>query len=251
MSRIDLEARLEDAGLKALDDALRQSAYDALPPQRRAWLKTTLALVEAVHGQRGASWSGQSRPELGFSHTLHKSPAQWTLCILGAGFAAAPRLAAALMTARLAGQENTLVAWEGKPEDPTLLTVLDLTGIERAYASSKPDWNAVETTLRESCGPDGRIMLFDTRGTFALPCWSDCPPALAADATVDREIIQWAHPDAIWTSADARPTAFYGIAPTEAALHLKPGLEGTWLCPGLEPDFFMSLRRKILFDKSR
>ena len=247
MSRMNLDAQLEDAGLKALDDALRQSAYDALPPQRRASLKTTLALVEAVYGQHGASWIGQHRPELGFSHSLHKNPAQWTLCVLGAGFAAAPRLAAAIMTARLAGQENILLAWEGAPEDPSLLTVLDLTGIERAYASSKPDWKAVETALRENCGPDGRVMLFGTRATFSLPCWHDCPPVLAADSAVDREILHWAHPDATWASDEAQPTAFCGATPTtEAALHLEPGLEGTWLCPGLESDFFMSLRRKIL-----
>ncbi len=239
------DARLEAAGLIPVDDNARQSAYDALPADRRGWLKLTLALAEAVYGQRGEHWTGTSRPELGFSHSLRLTPAHWTLCALSRDFAAAPRLAAAIMTARLAGQNTVLVVWEGEPQAPALLTVLDLTGVDSVFFAPALDWKGLIRALRDEYGPEGRALLFGVRAELAVPCWCDVAPALTVGAEADAAIVRWAHPDASFHNPDHPDlTAAYGSG-SAAGLRFGPGLDGCWLCPGLDPGFFMTGRREL------
>jgi hypothetical protein len=242
-------------GLRALPDADRDAAYAALSDPDRAWLKTTLALVEAVHARRPAVQTRRVCADRGFVHTRHTRPADWALFVIHPDFAAAARFAAAAMCARLAGTEP-VVLLPGAPTDiqAGLLVALELTGIDCAYRPTRrPEPAALFDALAAASGADGRVLCFGAdplclamqaaARARCLPCWADCPPRLEIhDPAIDAARVRATHPDA--TDCSPLPV-LYGHCPNEAPLCFGPGLEGCWLPADLSPDFFMTQRHSL------
>ena len=113
-----------------LSDELLGEAYEQTPASSRGWLKTTLAMTEALHGARPSARTVQTcNPAAGFEITSTAAMAPWALFLLGTHGASASRLASAIMTARLAGLEDIFAVCLAIPERPALLTALELTGV--------------------------------------------------------------------------------------------------------------------------
>lgn len=264
---LDLYDRPELAGLAPIPDALRATAYEDLGPQRRGWIKATLALVEAAHNARPVAETlrRDTLAAQGYIRTTHVRPADWALCLVGPGFASAPRLAAAIMCARLAGLDVIALwpgtrpkAWPNAWPNAGLLAVLELTGVDLAFTLVNPAAPASAATVLDalcaSAGADGRILHFgpdcapflDAAAARHIPVWQDQPPRLSLD-TPNNDIL-WAHPDAIHTAAaptvayTATPGASLAAASAGPALSLGPGLDGCWLHTDLTPDFFYTRR---------
>ncbi|MDR2726373.1 MAG: histidinol dehydrogenase [Deltaproteobacteria bacterium] len=278
----DQTGQTDPPGLIGIDETLRLTAYEALSARERSWIKATLALVESAHGAYPAEADSRTlQAEYGLIRQCRTRPAAWALCVPGAGFASAPRFAAAIMCARLAGVENVLAIWpltDASACSAALLTVLELTGVDRAYTLAAPAspsfWRALADTLDASCG-DGRLLYFGARdGLHAclreladargLPLWTDRIPNLqlevSASGLVDDAAVRWAHPDAEPQAArpDDACTALYTArrdaelcaGPSQAALILGAGLEGCWLHPNLSPGFFLTRQTAVLPDKA-
>ena len=266
--------------LVGIDDALRLAAYETLTARERSWIKATLALAESVYGACPTETDKRTlRAEYGLIRLRRTRPAAWALCVPGAGFASAPRFAAAIMCARLAGVENLLSVWpltDVSACSPALLTVLELTGTDQAYTLAAPPSPRFWRALADSLGKigDGRLLYFGARDKVyaslrkladerGLPLWTDHIPSLRLDASappeaIDDAAIRWAHPDAASSAAPPGDacTALYtprrdaGLsmpsAPNRAALTLGAGLEGCWLHPDLAPGFFLTRQTAVL-----
>jgi Histidinol dehydrogenase len=250
----DLEQGLATAGLESIPDEARAAAYAAMPADKRGVIKFTLSLVEGVCGRRADTLHAALLPDHGLGYSLVRKPAHWTFCLIEPGFDSAPRLAAALMLARLSGQEHVIAVRRGPAGDfpPALLTVLELTGIEPVFAAPGAVSDRAFALLREVYGPDGRMLVFGDSAEHlpaGCPVWRDTPPRLAlSSANPDAEaVLRWAHPDATWSVPnDPALTALYCAEGSESgALRFGPGLEGCWLPPDLEADFFMRVRRTV------
>ena len=274
---------LESSGLIGIAEAVRLAAYEALTARERSWIKATLALAESAHGTRPAENDNRTlQAEHGLIRLSRTRPAAWALCVPGEGFASAPRFAAAIMCARLAGIENLLAVWpltDAAACSPALLTVLELTGIDQAYTlaapPSLPFWRSLADNLGKF-GSDGRLLYFGARNELHVslreladerswPLWTDRPPRLKLDTqarknALDVAAIHWAHPDAEPYAAQfdsgsgqactvlytAKTESGIFATPGQTALTLGPGLEGCWLHPDLSPDFFLTRQTAIL-----
>jgi hypothetical protein len=236
----------DGADLVAIGDAARLAAYETLTARERSWIKATLALVESAHGARPAETDSRTlRAEHGLIRLCRTRPASWTLCVPGAGFASAPRFAAAIMCARLAGVENLLAIWplaDSAACPPARLAVLELAGVDQAYTlsasgtdlgaglgagpASPSFWRGLADELDQSGDAGGRLLYFGARdGLYAalreladargLPMWTDRPPLLKPEIPapaamadgLDETAIRWAHPDAGTHSPPGAPRA--------------------------------------------
>ncbi|MEG2005097.1 MAG: hypothetical protein RR014_03580 [Bilophila sp.] len=262
------------------DERLGQ-AYEATSPEQRGWIKTTLALVEATYPALPSGF--EQRVEsvaAGYGNTVRQRQAPWTALVIGSATASPIRLAAAIMSARLAGVEQVLAIWTGScPPPDALLATLELTGVEQTFALSDASAVLAKLCQAETTHERGRLLCFgtpadtlrETAHRLDIPLWEDLTPRLALldapslqDAPFDLETIRWAHPDAtpvcvtsatlahtaraVSDAATGRYEALY--APASAAvphgcavLTLCPGLEGAWVCPDLPPSFFSNTTR--------
>lgn len=225
-------------------DELLAAAYESTPAVQRGWIKTTLALVESTFPARPSrSVLSVENAAAGFGCRRMSETAPWAVAFLGEGYASAIRLAAALMTARMAGVEPLFAVCAGKPENVAapVFAALELTGVEQVFALPNPS-----ALLRELEGR-GRLLAFglpqDAEPKSALPVWRDEPPRLAAAALPDEALIRWAHPDALLVREGAE-VLYEGQerAGNAPSLTLGKGLEGCWLHPSLSPDFFLNAR---------
>lgn len=242
-------------------DEFLDACYETASAQQRAWIKTTLALVQCVHQERPSREERTIRhAEKGFGATVRRSPAPWTLLVPGERFGSAPRLAAALMVARLAGVTRLVAALPRQPT-PSIAAALVLAGVEHVLTPASDRLPDLLEHLAETAGR-GRLLLFcadhETLRRRALeaavPMWSEIRPpeiGILPPATPDRAVLDWAHPDSVVTfcethaQADERHRdALYAAGPDtggqQADLVLTPGLEGCWLYPDLSPDFFLN-----------
>lgn len=252
MTDFSLPPELEDF---RLPDALFGDAYEATPPERRGWIKTTLALVETTYAPLPSC--SEQRTECaaaGYGQRIRQTIAPWAALVIGPEYVSPIRLSAAIMSARLAGVEPLLALLTGTPEHMPLelLTALELTGIEHSFAV--PDATPVLTKL--AAEGRGRILGFGISLSalarqLDIPLWTDVTsPCLGVpDASAyDLETIRWAHPDARFMPAPERqcePERRYAALYTPesfphlyAPLRLCPGLEGAWVCSDLSPSFF-------------
>ena len=245
-----------------LPDNEMGDAYEATGPKRRAWIKTTLALVQAFHS---ASPFREERrienPAAGFSFTSRSCVAPWAVFLLGSQCVSSVRLAAAIMNARLAGIEDILAVCTGELQDPALLAVLELTGVEHVFALSPAhtaDFLKELDALTRADGSQGtgRLLSFGESqyaiacaGLPAVPVWLDPIPRIGVfpDAQDELERIVQAHPDASPVSlSDTKEICqepfdvVYGTGTANSFLHLASNLAGAWICPNLEPAFFMN-----------
>lgn len=234
-------------------DSLLGDAYDSVTPQQRAWLKTTQALVQSVHAEAPARREQRCWPTgTGFAYSECTQPVAWTVVMVAGVFAAACRLSAALMTARLAGVENVLVFFADSPSlvHPAVFAACELAGVENLFSlaarSPSPENLSLFDALLDVPAAHGRILTFGPMNGLFLPfpTWRDTPPrlALAPDCALSQPELQAFHPDAVFVAPNERPDALYSgeaaLTPCPAPLCLGPGLEGTWLHTGLCPSFF-------------
>ena len=227
-------------------DELLAGAYEGTSALHRSWIKTTLALAEAVFpALPSRSAVSIENRAAGFGSVRTETAAPWTVLLIGAGYASAVRLAAAIMPARLAGVEPIIAVWTGKPEaaPSALFAALELTGVEQVFAMPDP-----APLLGELPG-QGRVLAFGAADVPPLPCpcWRDRAPRIAADALPDEALVRWAHPDAL-PDTDGADVAYAGqivIGDAGEPLVLGPGLEGCWLHAELTPAFFMNTRLEL------
>lgn len=237
----ELEAR-------RVPDEVLAAAYEGTSPERRSWIKTTLALVEAaLPAQPSPSLFRTENTAAGFGYGRRRATAPWTVIMIAAGYASAIRLAAAIMAARVAGVDLILAACAGKPgEVPSaIFAALELTGVEQVFSLPEPS-----PLLRELKGR-GRVLTFGTGpapGAPAFPIWADRPPRMEEKNLPDEALIRWAHPDAL--PARGAPDVVYAGQDGEAALALGGGLEGCWLHADLSPRFFLNTRLELFTVKA-
>ena len=232
-----------------LPDTLSGEAYEATPAHTRGWLKTTLALVQALHGFRPARTRTETLDTAaGFGFTQEQSVAPWAVVVLGPHCVSAVRLSALLMTARLAGIEELFAVCTTLPQRPELLTALELTGVEQLFLM---DCTQLTQFLRELPSGGGRILNMgepNCPNPAQLPLWTDHAPRLVLSDTNPelRERLLATHPDAILIDAERALSeglpcdAAYGSATLPAPLHLTVELAEAWASPNPAPDWFMN-----------
>lgn len=266
-----------------LADERLAEGYEATPPRVRAAVKTTLALTRFLHAERPTRQEARVEAAFaGFGREERRTPAPWLLIVLDRAFAAPTRLAALIMTARLAGVDEVIaVRPQGAAAPPApfpaaLLAALELSGVETVLempeAELAPLVRALATQNADQSAGRGRLALFVTappgagHGHEALlheaehldvPTWTERPPRLCitSDAGVDRALVRAAHPDAVLLTPEdphegrASPVdAVIGQPVPEglaAALHLAGDLAACWRIRGLEPDFFSEIACRL------
>jgi hypothetical protein len=237
-------------------------AYDHAQASFRSHIKSTLALHMACFGEmpEGILTRARSIP-LGYAHATHNIPAYWALIALGGDFASAPRLAAVLMCARLAGVRYILpVLFGAENYPPVLLCAMELTGIENAYACNAGNASALVRRLA-SKSRAGRIFIFPGTEAASLTPLSQTAAQLGISFRVDsaphlfldkgifvdqaqeqacRDTLAWAHPDAIYVEDKNKADVMYcpKSSRSSSPLTLSPDLAGSWIYPDIGPAFF-------------
>ncbi|WP_165078911.1 MULTISPECIES: hypothetical protein [unclassified Desulfovibrio] len=255
-----------------VDDSVAGAAYEATPPRFRAALKSGLALA---HFHFGESLSRREESacngRLGFRRAALWEPAPWALIVFSPAYAAAARLTAACVAARLAGVAQVgAVCLGGEPVAPAVVS-LELSGVEDMFQLERDRFAALMDELAGRCETraPGRVVLLHAgeldevaQAVRArnIPCFEECrPPRLRieADAGIDRAILAFAQGgpaalDAALAAAGTADVVYRAAAASatpspEAPLTLCPGCEGFWLYPGLGPEFFTVSRRVFAF----
>lgn len=259
MHELLFSVAMEDA---RLPDERMGDAYEATEPERRAWIKTTLALVQALHPSPPfREEHRRDNPAAGFRLVNRNSVAPWAVLLMGPGCVSAVRLSAAIMTARLAGIEDIFALCTAEPDEPALLAALELTGVEQVFALPPEQAGTflreLDALARSEEARDlGRLLAFgeprleSLRATVpAVPVWRDRTPlaGVFSDAQNELELIARTHPDVSpvllpdVTGEDSGPfDVVYGTGTAKAALRLTAKLAGAWVCPDLAPGFFLN-----------
>lgn len=242
--------------------------YEMTPPQQRVWIKTTLALGGVLYDTHpGDILYSQEHNASGFQVKKFLSPVCWTIILLDKDYASAPRLAAAIMPARLAGVENIIAVWTNQNNisatilPSNLLATLELAGIIHSLTLTHDELLILIHHLIQL--GHGRILYFSDRNspsaplnTFtSIPIWKERYTyrlAIESNTTIDTEILSWAHPDSCLEELSEKP---YIENPPEAlycSVEQKnsylshgaqrifhPGLEAYWVHPTLSTSFFL------------
>ncbi len=215
-------------------DRLFQQAYDRVPPERRAVLKTCIARLHALMGQENCAVRRESAVHSSgaISHVTRR-PVAWSLLLLNEEAVSPVRVLAAALPPLLAGVEHVLVARMGKargraPWSDAVLTGLELAGIEMVADLSPRAASSLLLEMADS-GSMGVVLCPDSMEGVSREaglCLAESPnirfwkprpvtelavffPEDADDADWDCELIRWAHPDVpllVWSrDADAVP----------------------------------------------
>ncbi|MDE6734868.1 MAG: hypothetical protein K2J64_05330 [Desulfovibrio sp.] len=254
-----------------VDDSIAGATYEATPARFRAALKTGLALA---HFHFGESLSRREESacngRLGFRRGAIYEPAPWALIVFSPAYAAAARLTAACVAARLAGVAQVgAISLGGEPVAPALVS-LELSGVEDMFRLESGRFDALMDELARRPGSRredtlGRVVLLHAGELDEvakhirarnIPCFEERrPPRLRvdADAGIDREILAFAHGgtralEAALTAAGPADAVYRAAAASatpspDAPLTLCPGCEGFWLHPALGPEFFTISRQ--------
>lgn len=249
-----------------VEDAFLGQGYESVQPAQRACIKTGIAFQYALHGEQA-----NHREEYvcdhdrAFVYGLTRRPAAWTLLLLGPGYAAAPRLVAALMPALLARVPLVGAACVGARPTAAACASLELMGIEDVFcfADTAQAQESLQQLTAQESGAQGRVLLLHT-GELAsvaqaarragLAVWQECrAPRIAVQQGSGHEVklIQWCHPDAVcapWPLVQDCPADAVFCASSEAhrlnmeakpPLWLGPDAEGLWWHQDLESQFFL------------
>lgn len=239
-------------------DTTMAAAYERTGDERRAWFKTSMAMVRSMYDERPEWCELRKCPSgSGFQVTHHKRPVDWVAVLVDEGFQAATRLCSAVMVARAAGA-GRVVALLHTPPEPAVLTALELTGVEELFTV---DPDLLRLTLLEAAQePSGRLLLFGpgiarcVPEEARIPLYADRRPRimLAPDVQEQPELvkrIRETHPDAVFV--EQKPDVEYGLTPStdkndRALLHLHSDLCGAWIYPHLSPAFFTITRMGMI-----
>lgn len=259
-------------------DAAFAAAYDALCPEDRGHLKSSIARTVAAQGycacpEVSARSSSQAMRQ-GFVLYERLAPADWAVFFLDAAYAGPVRVLAALLPAVLAGVPNILVcrvAPQGKTGSfpAPVLAGLELAGQELVAEMSPEEANFF---LRACCGLDARgravllggdaclDVLADVAGKHGLPLRRAAGPvrigvdeqSLPPGAASLGNVLRFAHPDASFVSHATGGGTFSAIYCGEnavprhlgsAPLVIAPGQETCWEWPDIDVAFFRERSR--------
>lgn len=243
-------------------------AYDAVPDDRRAWCKTTIANLHAMHGTPSIQWGRNEREwRQGFVSVQERRPADWALIFVDSTYVSAPRLLAAVMIPLLAGVPHVAVIRTGEPVPwpPALLAALELAGIESVFAMDVTKAEAFATEMISH--GEGRVLLLGSvtcELSTNILCWCEpvCESLIIGTEGIDDAVVAWAHPDceirvcsgeqldreAVAASAVYCATDQIDDVPDNIAIMLSSGQEGCWIWPDLTCDLFFSQRVALLSD---
>lgn len=256
-----------------VDDEQFGTAYDTVPDNRRAWLKTTIARLHVLYGTPQVMWGRQENHwRQGHVSIAETRPVDWTTIVVDSEYASGVRLLAAAMMPLLSGVENILVVFTGDtPIAPEALAALELAGVELAVHVDAEKASAVLSELAEIQGA-GRVLALGTTarevtksidlGVCGLSSWLEpvfSSIGIIEGTALDRDLLSWAHPDmnivdvtedelsslsavaAVCCEADVVDTV-----PDTVPVSLGAGQEGCWIWPELQPQWFMHRRFSLL-----
>lgn len=251
-----------------INDTYFEAAYEAIDPKHRVLIKTSLALGHAFYAIfPGKTVSIQENISIGFQLKKILYPISWTILLLDKHYISAPRLAAAIMPAQLAGVKNIIAIWINQnnrltPEEipPILLTTLELSGINTVFTLTHIEFLLLIKQLTKV--GSGKLLYFLKEESITcsslithIPYWKEYSShrlVIETNADINTEILQWAHPDAkiepitahpyfknipdalYCTSSSSNHYTSYGI---QRLFH--PGLEAYWIHPTLSPTSFL------------
>lgn len=256
-----------------VDDERFGAAYDAVPDNRRAWLKTTIARLHVLHGTPQVMWGRQENHwRQGHISIAESRPVDWTAVVVDSAYASGVRLLAAAMMPLLSGVEDILVVFSGDvPVAPECLAALELAGIEMAVQLDAEKTALFMAELSAS-GTSGRVLALGETARQAVHCvgvlgnglsaWFEpqhTSLGVLAGASFDRDLLAWAHPDftIVDVSVDdlASPSSFAAICceadvvdsvADTVPVSLGAGQEGCWVWPELLPQWFTHRRFSLL-----
>ena len=267
-----------------LADAAFAAAYARTPDRERAWIKTGLAaMYSAMDGPLPAS--RQRCDALGHDLLVASldTPLDYVLVACGRDFLSPARLSAVVTAALCARVPDLAAVRVGAAWPKSLITTLELCGVETAARISRRDFAGLLAELPAK--GRGVVVLL---GELVLP--AGISPgldvrraAVAGKAGVfghgfDAEALSFAHPDCTFYSHDGHCPELSGwqagqgslaeagqagydavyVAADEALalaadapLCLGPGREGFWLWPHLPPEAFRRRRFAAVVDPNR
>lgn len=146
-------------GAFVVDDERFGAAYDAVPDNRRAWLKTTIARLHVLYGTPQVMWGRQENHwRQGHISVSETRPVDWTVVVVDSAYASGVRLLAAAMMPLLSGVEDILVVFSGeKPAAAEGLAALELAGIEMAVQLDADKTSAFMAEILAT-GTSGRVL---------------------------------------------------------------------------------------------
>jgi hypothetical protein len=193
-----------------VDDEAFARAYDAVPDNRRALLKTNIARLfewygpsRRISGREAVAWRG------GFDSVQFSAPADYAVVVFDANLASPARLLASVVPPLACGVENVLAVRLGGDEWPEPL----LTGLELAGQELVTDMSLVRVKgmLEEmdASGATGvvlglelgqglfRSLRFPTRNIdfICLKCDREAVLWIDTDEPFDLDGLAFAHPD--------------------------------------------------------
>lgn len=251
-----------------IDDIHFEEAYDLMEPQHRVWIKTTLALTGAFYSIfPGRTISTQANMSIGFQLQKTFEPFHWTILLLDEHYMSAPRVAAAIMPAQLAGVKNIIAVWTSKSNrltaeeiSPILLTTLELSGVHIALTLTHTEIPLLIHQLTKI--GIGNLLYFLKEEDIlhistipVIPSWKEYTShrlVIEKDAGINTEILQWAHPhstiEQIATEpySEDIPDALYCANSSSKSYTsyripriFHNGLEAYWIHPTLSPTSFL------------
>lgn len=255
-----------------VDDEQFGTAYDTVPDNRRAWLKTTIARLHVLYGTPQVTWGRQENHwRQGHISIAETRPVDWAAIVVDSQYASGVRLLAAAMMPLLSGVENILVVFTGNtPIASEALAALELAGVEMAV---HVDAEKSSVLLAELLGLGaGRILALGTTarevvhhvgvGLCGVTSWLEpvfSSIGIVGDTAIDRDLLTWAHPDFnILDVAEDDLSSLSGVAavccesdvvdniPDTVPVSLGAGQEGCWIWPELQPQWFMHRRFSLL-----
>ncbi len=249
-----------------VDEGAFAAAYTGLSAKHRAWLKMNIARHQALYGLPETTESiVRTRFRQGGGMWTVSCPADWCVLAIGAEYAAAPRLLAAVLPALFSGIRTLLVARvtsQPMPWPDGLLAACELAGVETVVSCTGQELCSVlsdcalyghgRVMMLGSCAYDP--VLIRAANTLHLPVWQEPGyDALAVDDSVDKALLRWAHPDmAMLPIVSVKNERILATCTQErennvsACIHLGRGQEGFFVWPQLEAGFF--LVKSIGFD---
>ncbi|WP_290918600.1 hypothetical protein [Halodesulfovibrio sp.] len=258
-----------------VDDEQFGTAYDTVPDNRRAWLKTTIARLHVLYGTPQVMWGRQENHwRQGHVSIAETRPVDWTTIVVDSEYASGVRLLAAAMMPLLSGVENILVVFTGDtPIAPEALAALELAGVELAVHVDVEKASAVLSELAETQGA-GRVLALGTTarevtnsidsGVCGLSSWLEpvfSSIGIIEGTALDRDLLSWAHPD--MNIVDVTEDELFSLSavaavcceadvvdnvPDTVPVSLGAGQEGCWIWPELQPQWFMHRRFSLLFE---
>lgn len=243
---------LED---RRMDDDVVGAAYEAVPAQLRASIKTGLALAFAHFGQREDQTDAVvQKPHAGFWLAHRARPVPWCAIVMDAGYAAAARLTAACALARLCDVPEVFAVLVDDGSAPrvadNVLTALTLSGVEDVFVLTQAETALLLHDMggdNAPAGPTGRVVLLHDGGPdgalarlgrlareLRLPCYEEnTPPTITVlpDSPCSAELLAFAHGDvtpnptltahtqALMVPAPTSPQAYAVRPEVEEAMH--------------------------------